>query len=559
MNSFLSKVSLTAKLLLLPSVTVLMLTITGFMALRGLYQQVNNFGTLYHQFGIVHKSGLATNDITRAHSNLYKALTWYTTGYDQKRIDSLTATILVDIDSTISKIASLSKSAGSKESTGTHYQQLTDTLVKYRAQMVQCIDMASADVSLATTLIPPLDAKMAGIQNIFSVVSEEKLTTGETTNQQMQQRFRSLRFIVIAAFLIALIATTLVTIVISKWIGAIVYKLQHSLHALSNGDLSQTLALNGNDELIRIACSVDATTKSLRVLITDVISKADQMAQNATHLSSTAENLNVNAREMNTITTITSDETYTATGKVGAAADGASSLNTTIRTIAAAVEQMSISLNEVAGNCLKESHITSDAQKFTADTKVRMEHLIGASNTVGKVVKLIYDIADQINLLALNATIEAASAGEAGKGFSVVANEVKELAHQTADAVEEIEKLITDIQKSTREMGTSTVHIADMIVDVHQISNSIAAAVEEQSATIGEIARNMSSASNDTDTITQHVIGSSQQLKNVAEQSSVARRSMESTTASVNNLFSVSKHLSSVSGELKRTVQKFKL
>ncbi|MEM8924643.1 MAG: PAS domain-containing methyl-accepting chemotaxis protein [Actinomycetota bacterium] len=77
---------------------------------------------------------------------------------------------------------------------------------------------------------------------------------------------------------------------------------------------------------------------------------------------------------------------------------------------------------------------------------IRVEELVARSDDIGKVLKVIQDLAAQTNLLALNATIESARAGEAGKGFAVVANEVKELASQTTIAASKIEDSIQGIQ-----------------------------------------------------------------------------------------------------------------
>jgi methyl-accepting chemotaxis protein len=123
------------------------------------------------------------------------------------------------------------------------------------------------------------------------------------------------------------------------------------------------------------------------------------------------------------------------------------------------------------------------------------------------VIKVITSIAQQTNLLALNATIEAARAGEAGKGFAVVANEVKELAKETAKATEDISRKIEAIQADTQGAVEAIARISGIINQISDIQNTIASAVEEQSATTNEIGRNISEASKGSTEIAQNIGG----------------------------------------------------
>ena len=104
---------------------------------------------------------------------------------------------------------------------------------------------------------------------------------------------------------------------------------------------------------------------------------------------------------------------------------------------------------------------------------------------------MITSISEQTNLLALNATIEAARAGEAGKGFAVVANEVKELARETASATEEIGKRVEAIQGDTESAVVAIGQIRAIVKQIYEIQNTIASAVEEQTATTNEIGRSV--------------------------------------------------------------------
>ena len=104
---------------------------------------------------------------------------------------------------------------------------------------------------------------------------------------------------------------------------------------------------------------------------------------------------------------------------------------------------------------------------------------------------MILDIADQTKLLALNATIEAARAGEAGKGVAVVAGEVKDLSGRTALATAEISHTVDLLRSSMGEATDSMAEVRTSIDQVANLSQAIAAAVEEQSAVVQEIVHSM--------------------------------------------------------------------
>lgn len=176
-----------------------------------------------------------------------------------------------------------------------------------------------------------------------------------------------------------------------------------------------------------------------------------------------------------------------------------------VQTVETATAEMGVSIRDIARSANESAAVATNAVEMTKSTNEIVSKLGVSSSEIGKVVKVITSIAEQTNLLALNATIEAARAGEAGRGFAVVANEVKELAKETARATGEIGQKIAAIQSDTQAAITAIGGISEIINKVNDLSNTIAGAVEEQTATTNEISRNVSQAANSTKEITENI------------------------------------------------------
>jgi methyl-accepting chemotaxis protein len=199
-----------------------------------------------------------------------------------------------------------------------------------------------------------------------------------------------------------------------------------------------------------------------------------------------------------TIATLTRDLDASASSsaeQTARAEEASQEVGDSVATAAAATEQMALSIREIAGSASRAAEIGAEASRLATDTEAAVTTLGHSSAQVGAVIKSITAIAEQTNLLALNATIEAARAGDAGKGFAVVASEVKDLPQETAAATEDISKRIEDIQEDTLRAVEAITRIAAVVRDINDAQATIAAAVEEQSATTAEAARGVSHAS----------------------------------------------------------------
>jgi methyl-accepting chemotaxis protein len=198
-----------------------------------------------------------------------------------------------------------------------------------------------------------------------------------------------------------------------------------------------------------------------------------------------------------------------------------------VQTVASAAEELSASIAEIGQRVTQAAQVADKAAGDGQRTNRAVEGLAAAADKIGEVINLINNIASQTNLLALNATIEAARAGEAGKGFAVVASEVKSLASQTAKATEEISAQITAIQTETKQVVENIQGICATILQVNEISSSIAAAVAEQGAATQEIAGSVQRAASGTNQVTQNITSVTTATTQTGEVAQVVLQSSE--------------------------------
>ncbi|MGM4918013.1 methyl-accepting chemotaxis protein [Tardiphaga sp. 813_E8_N1_3] len=247
--------------------------------------------------------------------------------------------------------------------------------------------------------------------------------------------------------------------------------------------LKQMSEAEKRDALIALADRFDSTVGQLVSL----------MASGSTELEATAQSMSGTAARTN--------------DQAGIVSTAASQASTRVQTVAAAAEELSSSIGEIARQMAQSAKITTHAVDSARRTDTIVRALADGAQQIEHVVELISTIAGQTNLLALNATIEAARAGDAGRGFAVVATEVKSLAGQTADATKEISTRIAQIQSATREAVDAIQGITATIEEVSAIATTIGSAIEEQGAATAEIARNVTQTAQATQDVTTNIGG----------------------------------------------------
>jgi methyl-accepting chemotaxis protein len=359
---------------------------------------------------------------------------------------------------------------------------------------------------------------------------EDKLK-GELLKEQVDAESRA-RWVVtllgLAGLAIGLLIAFWITRAITSAIGRMVALIQE---IAANNLMAADAEITSQDELGAAAMALNGMKNNLHELIQSIRNTAEQVAASSEELSATSQQITANSEET------------TAQAKVVSEAGG--QVNTNLQTLASGAEEMNSTIGEIAKNATEAARVSGEAVEAADSANQTVSKLGESSAEIEKVIEVITSIAQQTNLLALNATIEAARAGEAGKGFAVVANEVKELAKQTAKATEEITQKIGVIRENTGGAVTAIGGIKGVIDKISQISTTIATAVEEQSATTSEMARNVTEAARGAATISSNIQG-------VAE-------AAQNTSTNVGESQTATEHLAKMANQLRDLVGQFKV
>jgi methyl-accepting chemotaxis protein len=325
------------------------------------------------------------------------------------------------------------------------------------------------------------------------------------------------------------------------------------------GDLKTRLAITSFDEVGDLARGFNVFTDKLYAMVKNIVETSQSVKSSSGQFSGLSKDMGDGVGELRKSTDHATLKASAMSDDLGAVASGCDLAAHTINQVAAAAEEMAASVKEVAVKSEEARHVTQSAVMTAKGASEKMTRLGASARDIDKVTETITEISEQTNLLALNATIEAARAGEAGKGFAVVANEIKELARQTAMATLEIKDRITGIQSSTDETVHDMDRILKVIDSVNEIVFSIAGAVEEQSVTTQEIAKNIGQVSMGIDDVNRSVGKSSQASREISGLMGVLNAKADDMAGNSETVEKGARDLLSISETLSEQVSRFKL
>lgn len=297
---------------------------------------------------------------------------------------------------------------------------------------------------------------------------------GEVDKSILLQDVTSMRNqFLIGGLVLSLLFAALFVALIRRWLTRPLRDVTHLAQQYASGDLRASLETRREDEVGQLIQAINGIGQGLQIIVAQVREAASEI-----HLSSNA---------------LASDS--------GEISEQINKQASSVEETSASMEQLTATVQQTAENMEQTQKLVSETSQAVQKGGETVSNAVGtmndirdASQRIADITHVIEAIAFQTNILALNAAVEAARAGEHGKGFAVVAQEVRALAARSANAVKEIEQLISDTLQKVKEghsLSQETGHVMEDIIGhithINQLVTEINHASHEQSAGINQV------------------------------------------------------------------------
>lgn len=383
----------------------------------------------------------------------------------------------------------------------------------------------------------------------------------------------ALAYRLLAVSLLGLLILIAVIYFFSKYLTGQINKANQLSQALSSGDFTATMDVKTADEMGVMASRFNTMTATLRETLSQVSYSAQQVAATSEQLMASAEQTSKATEQIAQSVQEIAYGTEQQVDATNQGSDVINEIAQHISLMEKGIEEVSSSTRDANRQAAEGNQMAAKTVEHMTVIHGQMEQTAAVVNAlgqrsqeIGQMIALITSIASQTNLLALNAAIEAARAGEQGRGFAVVADEVRKLAEQSSSAAEQVSSLVTDIQRDTESAISAMSHGSIILGEgmtlvtatgtaFEQISDSTAhllTRTDEVSAEMKKISQEMQTIVAAIDHISQIAIQSAGNSQTVAAAAEEQNASMEEISAAVTMLAKMAE-------ELNDTVRSFKL
>jgi methyl-accepting chemotaxis protein len=474
------RLSIGAKLLLAPGLAVVLQVLLALLAQHGVQQQAAALSSIYQvRLTQVRAAAETAEQAALIQAGVAQAITQAYAGYSRERKQALSARLLQQTGALGAPLEKVLKDSRTTAEERARIEAVMDSLVPFRLVSEDMLDMAAGELHIgaANVMASSGSERFAEVERQLAALSNQSQAASDAAYKDAVDGATAMVRAILLVLLASVLLSVLLIAVTRQDITSALQSIRGAVQALQQGDLTRRARVLGRDAIAETAQAYNAAAEALQGALRTVARSAVELDKEAHILLGVGD--------------VVAARTEDASNQAQAAADGASQISAGISTVATAEEEMTASAQEIGRSVHEASKVTHAATSEARGAAMAITRLGKASDEIGEVVKLITAIAEQTNLLALNATIEAARAGAAGNGFAVVAGEVKELAKQTSQATLKIAERVAAIQAGTRAAVADVERVATVIADASTLQSTIAAAVEEQTATASEIGRNL--------------------------------------------------------------------
>jgi methyl-accepting chemotaxis protein len=371
-----------------------------------------------------------------------------------------------------------------------------ETLRELRSEYKSMIDQYTIALQSYSqndiTSIQTVDKLVSNVdRNTTKLMVEIARTYKNASHEAIQADAMRTSIILMVTLCILASISILLGVFISRHLIGSVTRINESIFALSENNLTLRINTNNHDELGNSLLRLNEFSDSLMQQL-ESITKAAVSMRNA------SQDLSTRSGDMTNFSNQQKDS---------------------ISQIVAAIEETSSTIHEI-NNLSQDAKQNIDiVSAETQESDKAMNTLQENSNQIVEVIGVIEGISDQINLLALNAAIEAARAGDAGRGFAVVADEVRKLAANTSESTQRITSVITDLQQNVGQTHKSFSKISESINQVSDNITNVSHALEQQSTAIQEVSSTMHELSSNMEEMVVNIDANSQTAESVDRES----------------------------------------